>query len=77
MTTDAPPPEPAAPPKKAGLAQVMATMFWALCMIGKKGTWERDGATLTMGQVVIGALVMTVVVIGILVLLVKLAVSPV
>ena len=53
----------------------MATMFWALCMIGKKGTWERDGATLTMGQVVAGAAVMTAVVIGILILLVKLAVA--
>jgi hypothetical protein len=75
MTSDAPPPAPVAPPKKAGLAQIMATMFWALCMIGKKGTWERDGATLTMGQVVAGAAVMTAVVIGILILLVKLAVA--
>jgi hypothetical protein len=75
MTTDTPPPEPDAPPKKAGLAQVIATMFWALCMIGKKGTWERDGATLTMGQVIAGALVMTVVVIGLLILLVKFAVA--
>ena len=75
MTPDTPPPEPAAPPKKAGLAQVIATMFWALCMIGKKGTWERDGATLTMGQVIAGALVMTVVVIGLLILLVKFAVA--
>lgn len=62
------------PEKKAGIAQVAATMFWALCMIGKKGTWERDGATLTMRQVIIGAAVMTVIVIGILVLLVQLAV---
>lgn len=77
MTPNTPPPESAAPPKKAGLAQVVATMFWALCMIGKKGTWERDGATLTMRQVIIGALVMTVVVIGILILLVKLAVARV
>ncbi len=74
MTPDTPP-EPAVPPKKAGLAQVIATMFWALCMIGKKGTWERDGATLTMGQVIAGALVMTVVVIGLLILLVKFAVA--
>jgi len=75
MTPDNPRPEPATPPRKAGLAQVVATMFWALCMIGKKGTWERDGATLTMGQVIAGALVMTVVVIGLLILLVKLAVA--
>lgn len=63
----------AEPKKKAGIAQVAATMFWALCMIGKKGTWERDGATLTPGQVIAGAVVMTVIVIGILVLLVRLA----
>ena len=75
MTPETPPPEPAAPPKKAGLPQVIATMFWALCMIGKKGTWERDGATLTMGQVIAGALVMTVVVIGLLILLVQFAVA--
>lgn len=61
--------------KKAGVAQVMATMFWALCMIGKKGTWERDGATLTLLQVIAGALVMTVIVIAILVLLVRFAVA--
>ena len=75
MTPNTPPPETTSPPKKAGLAQVIATMFWALCMIGKKGTWERDGATLTMGQVIAGALVMTVVVIGLLILLVQFAVA--
>ena len=50
----------------------MATMVWGLLMIGKKGTWERDGATVTLRQVVLGALVMTIVVIGILLLLVRL-----
>ncbi len=75
MTPDSPPPDSATAPRKAGIAQVAATMFWALCMIGKKGTWERDGATLSTGQVIAGALVMTVVVIGFLVLLVKFAVS--
>ena len=69
------PPEPAVTAKKAGWRQVMATMIWGLMMIGKKGTWERDGATLSMGQVVVGALIMTVIVIGILILLVKFAVS--
>lgn len=59
--------------KKAGATQVIATMFWGLCMIGKKGTWERDGAIVTMPQVIIGALIMTVIVIGILLLLVKFA----
>jgi hypothetical protein len=66
-------PEPATAAKKAGWRQVMATMFWGLMMIGKKGTWERDGATLSMRQLIGGALIMTV--IGILILLVKFAVS--
>jgi Protein of unknown function (DUF2970) len=61
--------------KKAGLRQVVATMFWGLLMIGKKGTWERDGATLTLRQVVLGAAVMTVLVIAILLLLVRYAVA--
>ncbi len=53
----------------------MATMFWGLLMIGKKGTWERDGATVTLPQVIVGALVMTLLVIAILVLLVRFAVG--
>lgn len=60
--------------KKAGLRQVMATMCWGLFMIGKKGTWERDGATVTLRQVVFGALVTTAIVIAILVLLVRWAI---
>lgn len=74
MTSDKPP-EPATAGKKAGWGQVMATMFWGLMMIGKKGTWERDGATLSMRQVIVGALIMTVIVIAILLLLVKFALS--
>lgn len=50
-------------------------MFWGLMMIGKKGTWERDGATLSMRQVIVGALIMTAIVIAILLLLVKFALS--
>lgn len=69
------PPEPEAAGKKAGWSQVMATMFWGLMMIGKKGTWERDGATLSMRQVIVGALIMTAIVIAILLLLVKFALS--
>ncbi len=48
-------------------------MFWALFMIGKNGTWERDGATITLGQAVVGAIVAGVVVVSILVGLVMLA----
>lgn len=56
--------------KKAGIMQVAATMFWALFMIGKRGTWEKDGATITMAQAVVGAVVAGIVVILILVSLV-------
>lgn len=41
-------------------------MLWALFMIGKKGTWEKDGATITMAQAIVGALVAAIVVILIL-----------
>ena len=59
--------------RKAGLRQVIATLFWGLLMIGRKGTWERDGATVTLTQMVIGALVMGAFVIALLLLLVKFA----
>lgn len=61
--------------QKAGWRQVMATMCWGLLMIGKKGTWERDGATVTLPQVIVGALIMTLLVIAILVLLVRFAIG--
>ena len=60
-------------PRKAGLRQVVATLFWGLLMIGRKRTWERDGATVTLTQMVIGALVMGAFVIALLLLLVKFA----
>ena len=50
-----------------------ATIFFGLLMIGKKDTWEKDGATVTLPQVVIGAVVGFALVVGALVLLVKLA----
>ncbi len=64
------------PPKKASLGQVAATLFWAMCMIGKRGTWERDGVTLTLRQAVLGAVVAACVIVGVLVALVFLATRP-
>jgi hypothetical protein len=61
--------------KKATLSQVAATMFWGLCMIGKRGTWEKDGATITLKQAVIGTIVAGCVVVFVLVMLVRLAVA--
>lgn len=61
--------------KKATLGQVAATMFWGLCMIGKRGTWEKDGVTITLKQAVVGAIVAGCVVVFVLVMLVRLAVA--
>lgn len=58
------------PPKKASLGQVASTLFWGLCMIGKRGTWERDGVTPSMKQVLIGAVIAACVLVGALLLLV-------
>ena len=41
-------------------------MFWGLFMIGKKGTWEKDGATITLFQAIAGAVVAAIVVILVL-----------
>jgi len=65
--------EGSAADRKAGILQVASTMFWALFMIGKRGTWEKDGATITMTQAVVGAVVAGIVVVAILVALVYFA----
>ncbi len=64
---------PTLPPKKASLGQVAATLFWAMCMIGKQGTWERNGVTITLKQAVIGAVIAACVIIGLLIVLVRFA----
>ncbi len=63
--------EAAPPAKKASPGQVAVTMFWALCMIGKKDTWERDGVKITLSQAIVGALIAGVVVVFVLVMLVR------
>ena len=68
---DAPP--PAEPPRKASIFQVAATMFCGIFAIGAKGTWHKDGATVTFGQVVIAGVVTAVVLIAVLSTLVWLA----
>jgi hypothetical protein len=70
MNTEKP---PAKPQKKASIGQVAVTMFWGLCMIGKKDTWERDGIKITLAQAIIGALIAGCVVVTVLVLLVRFA----
>jgi hypothetical protein len=51
---------------------VAATIFFALFAIGKKGTWQKDGRTVTLAQVVVGALVGFAVVVAILIAIVTL-----
>ncbi len=48
-------------------------MFWGLCMIGKKGTWERDGVKITLGQAMVGAVIAGIVVVMALLALVRFA----
>ena len=61
--------------KKASIRQVAATIFFALFAIGKKNTWHKDGATVTLFQIVAGALIGFVVVVGLLITLVGLVTS--
>ena len=59
--------------KKAGIGQVVATMFFALIAIGRKNTWHKDGATVSFAQVVVGAFAGLAVLIALLAALVYLA----
>ena len=70
-----PEPTPSAyPAKKATFVQVAATMFWGMCMIGRKGTWERDGVKITLGQAVVGAVIAGCILVTVLLMLVRFAV---
>jgi hypothetical protein len=61
--------------KKASIRQVAATIFFALFAIGKKNTWQKDGATVTLFQVVLGALIGFALLLAVLITLVTLATS--
>ena len=61
----------APPAKKATLSQVAATLFWGMCMIGKKNTWERDGAKISLRQIIVGAVIAGCIVVILLVLLAR------
>jgi hypothetical protein len=41
-------------------------------MIGKKGTWERDGAVVTLPQMIVGGLVAGIFVVSVLLTIVSL-----
>jgi Protein of unknown function (DUF2970) len=59
--------------KKASIRQVAATIFFALFAIGKRNTWQKDGATVTLFQIVVGALIGFAVVVALLIGLVMFA----
>lgn len=63
----------AAPRKRASIGQVAATIFFGLLMIGRRDTWQKEGATVSFGQVVVGSFVGLAVVVAILVALVLFA----
>jgi len=63
------------PAKKAGLLQVAATIFWGLFMIGRKGTWEKEGAVVSLPQVIVGAFIGAGVVVLVLITIVKMVLS--
>jgi len=61
--------------RRAGLLQVAKTLFFGLLMIGKKATWEKggDGARMTPGQIVAGAVIGGVLLVAALLALVRAA----
>jgi hypothetical protein len=66
--------DPKTPRARASLGQVASTMFWCLCMIGRKNTWERDGVKISIGQAVIGGVIAAIVIVSGLLLLARWAV---
>jgi len=60
---------------RAGVLQIAKTIFFGLLMIGKKETWEKggDGARMTSGQIVAGAVIGGIVVIATLLAIVRVA----
>ena len=63
------PSSPKSPQAKASLGQVASTLFWCLCMIGRKNTWERNGVKISIGQAVIGGVIAAIVIVSGLLLL--------
>ncbi|HWA38828.1 MAG TPA: DUF2970 domain-containing protein [Burkholderiales bacterium] len=58
-------------PRKAGLGQVVKTVLFAILMIGKKDPRGEDGATVSVAQVFVGAIIGFLVLIAALILLVN------
>lgn len=69
-------PEPDQPSKRPGIFAVAKLIFLGLVMIGKNATWEKDGigARATPKQIIAGAVIGGLIVVGLLVLIAQLAV---
>lgn len=59
------------PVRRAGSLQVAKTMFFGLFAIGMKGTWNKGGAAVTPGQIVIGAIIGGIVLVVVLITIVR------
>ena len=59
------------------MLRVAKIMFFALLMIGKKATWEGsgDGARMTPGQLLAGAVIGAIVVVAVLIAIVRVALT--
>lgn len=70
---DGHPSGPSGPTRRAGPLTVARIMIAALFMIGRKGTWEKDGpgARLTPSQIIVGAVIGGIVLVILLVLLAR------
>jgi hypothetical protein len=68
-------PENAPAPRKAGLFQVIKTIFFAFLMVGAKGTWEKDGTHVTPAQIVVAGLIGGILLVVGLILLARFVIS--
>jgi amino acid transporter len=62
-------------PRKGGFGATMKAVFWSFFGVRKKSDYERDAAQLNPLHVIIAALIGVVLFIGILITVVKIAVS--
>lgn len=64
-----------APVRKASFGATMKAVFWSFFGIRKRADYEKDSASLNPVHVIIAGLIGVVIFIGVLVLLVRVAVS--
>jgi uncharacterized membrane protein YfcA len=67
--------EAPAPAKKAGVLQVAVTILSALFAIRRKGAAEKDSATITLPQAVIGGVIGVVILVLALIMIVNFVVG--